>query len=101
MLSTQVEPLEFHALFAGTSGLAFALADVTRDEPRFGPSLDRMHERLADQVLAAPPHRTERAVSDLDYDLVTGASGTLVHLSSASPPPASGSPRPPPRSPTT
>ncbi|KWT61009.1 lanthionine synthetase [Streptomyces albus subsp. albus] len=86
VLSTQVEPLEFHALFAGTSGLAFALADVTRDEPRFGPSLDRMHERLADQVLAAPPHRTERAVSDLDYDLVTGASGTLVHLSSVAAP---------------
>ncbi|SED55117.1 Lanthionine synthetase C-like protein [Streptomyces sp. 2112.3] len=84
--STQVEPLEHYGLFAGTSGLALALADVTRDEPRFRSSLDRLHEQLADQVLAAPPHRIERAVSDLDYDLITGAAGALVHLSSVSDP---------------
>ncbi|MEE1926766.1 lanthionine synthetase C family protein [Streptomyces sp. TRM 70351] len=80
VLSTQVEPLEHHGLFAGTSGLALALADVTRDEPRFVLSLDRLNEQLAEQVLAAAPHRVERAVSDLDYDLVTGAAGTLAHL---------------------
>lgn len=86
VLSTQVEPLEHHGLFAGTSGLAFALADVTRDEPRFRPSLDRLNEQLAAQVLAAPPHRTERAISDLHYDLITGAAGTLVYLSSVADP---------------
>lgn len=86
VLSTQIEPLEHHGLFAGTSGLALALADVTRDEPRFTPSLDRLHGQLAAQVLAAPPHRTERAVSDLDYDLVTGAAGTLAQLSSITDP---------------
>jgi lantibiotic modifying enzyme len=85
-LSTQVEPLEHHGLFAGTSGLALALADVTRDEPRFRPSLDRLTEQLAEQVLAAPPHRVERAVSDLDYDLVTGAAGTLAQLGSVTEP---------------
>ncbi|MFE7289331.1 lanthionine synthetase C family protein [Streptomyces noursei] len=86
VLATQVQPLESHGLFAGTSGLALALADVTRDEPRFRPSLDRLHEQLADQVLSAPPHRAERSVSDLDYDLITGAAGTLVHLSSVTEP---------------
>ncbi|WP_215448257.1 lanthionine synthetase C family protein [Streptomyces sp. ATCC 21386] len=86
VLSTQVEPLDHHGLFAGTSGLALALADVTRDEPRFRPSLDRLYEQLADQILAAPPRQTERAVSDLDYDLVTGAAGTLVQLSSLTEP---------------
>ncbi|MFB9346865.1 lanthionine synthetase C family protein [Streptomyces heliomycini] len=80
VLSTQIEPLEHHGLFAGTSGLALALTDVARDEPRFGPSLDRLNEQLAEQILAAPPHRIERSVSDLDYDLVTGAAGTLAHL---------------------
>ncbi|MGW6568838.1 lanthionine synthetase C family protein [Streptomyces sp. NPDC054975] len=82
VLSTQVEPLEHHGLFAGTSGLALALTDVASDEPRFRPSLDRLNEQLAEQVLAAPPHRVERAVSDLDYDLVTGTAGTLAHLAS-------------------
>ncbi|MFD4863968.1 lanthionine synthetase C family protein [Streptomyces sp. NPDC058412] len=82
VLSTRTEPLQHHGLFAGTSGLLLALTDVTRDEPRFRPSLDRLADQLAEQVLAAPPHRTERAVSDLDYDLVTGAAGTLAQLSS-------------------
>ncbi|MFF1272210.1 lanthionine synthetase C family protein [Streptomyces marokkonensis] len=86
VLSTQIEPLEHHGLFAGTSGLVLALADITRDEPRFRPSLDRLTEQLAEQVLAAPPHRTERAVSDLDYDLVTGAAGTLAQLVSVTEP---------------
>ncbi|MET9973165.1 lanthionine synthetase LanC family protein, partial [Streptomyces sp. NPDC006356] len=82
VLSTQVEPLEEHGLFSGTSGLALALADFTRDEPRFRPSLDRLNERLAEQVLASELPRTERAVSDLHYDLITGAAGTLAYLSS-------------------
>ncbi|MEU1080736.1 lanthionine synthetase C family protein [Streptomyces sp. NPDC005908] len=86
VLATQIEPLQHYGLFAGTSGLVLALADVTRDEPRFRPSLDRMTDRLAEQVLAAPPHRTERAVSDLDYDLVTGAAGTLAQLASVTTP---------------
>ncbi|MEV7559269.1 lanthionine synthetase C family protein [Streptomyces sp. NPDC089795] len=82
VLSTRTEPLQHHGMFAGTSGLLLALADVTRDEPRFRTSLDRLTDQLAEQVLAAPPHRTEGAVSDLDYDLVTGAAGTLAQLSS-------------------
>lgn len=82
VLSTQVEPLEGTGLFAGTSGLALALAECARDEPRFQPSLDRLHERLAAQVHATELPRTERAVSDLHYDLVTGAAGTLAYLSS-------------------
>ncbi|MFJ4684978.1 lanthionine synthetase C family protein [Streptomyces sp. NPDC088789] len=82
VLSTQMEPLEGHGLFSGTSGLALALADCARDESRFRPSLDRLHERLAEQVLAMELPRSERAVSDLHYDLISGAAGTLAQLSS-------------------
>ncbi|MEU9356205.1 lanthionine synthetase C family protein [Streptomyces griseoloalbus] len=86
VLSTQVEPLEGHGLFAGTSGLALALADCTRDEPRFRPSLDRLYERLAQQVLDSGFPRTERGLADVDYDLVTGAAGTLSCLAAVEDP---------------
>ncbi|CAL9552507.1 hypothetical protein SUDANB15_04441 [Streptomyces sp. enrichment culture] len=76
--ATEREPVPEPGMFGGTSGLALALADCTADEPRFRPSLDRLHERLADQVLAVG--RPSGAVSDHDYDTVNGAAGVLAHL---------------------
>ncbi|MFD6979526.1 lanthionine synthetase C family protein [Streptomyces sp. NPDC059956] len=86
VLATQMEPLQGPGLFAGTSGLALAPADCTRDEPRFQGSLDRLHTQLADQVLETAFSTVEREVSDLDYDLVTGAAGTLAYLASVTDP---------------
>lgn len=86
VLSTQMEPLQGPGLFAGTSGLALALADCTRDEPRFQGSLDRLHTQLAGQVLDAAFPTVEREISDLDYDLVTGAAGALAYLVSVTDP---------------
>ncbi|MDK1473100.1 lanthionine synthetase C family protein [Streptomyces sp. 549] len=84
--ATSVEPLSGPGLFAGTSGLALTVAECVRLEPRFRPSLDRLHEQLANQVLDTDYPRVERAVSDVDYDLITGAAGTLAYLSSVEKP---------------
>ncbi|MEU1936217.1 lanthionine synthetase C family protein [Streptomyces coeruleorubidus] len=74
---TETEPVPEPGMFGGTSGLALALADCAADEPRFRPSLDRLHERLADQVLAVD--RPSGAVADHDYDAINGAAGVLAH----------------------
>ncbi|MGW0521836.1 lanthionine synthetase C family protein [Crossiella sp. NPDC003009] len=73
-------PLAEPGLLSGTSGLALALAACVRAEERFGPSLDRLHEKLAAQVMDLPLPTVERGVSDSDYDMVSGAAGTLSYL---------------------
>ncbi|MGO1052943.1 lanthionine synthetase C family protein [Crossiella sp. CA198] len=73
-------PLTEPGVLSGTSGLALGLAACVRAEPRFGPSLDRLHEQLAAQVLDLPLPRVEREVSDVDYDMVSGAAGILSYL---------------------
>lgn len=50
--STGSEPLESAGLFGGTAGLALVMAECAREEPRFGPSLDRLHDQLARQAAA-------------------------------------------------
>ncbi|MFD3938850.1 lanthionine synthetase LanC family protein [Streptomyces sp. NPDC058611] len=81
--ATREDPLEHPGLFDGTAGLAFALQDVSRDEPRFLPSLGRLNEQLARQVLAAAWPEQPGAVADHHYDLVYGAAGTAVQLCAA------------------
>ncbi|MFI0806353.1 lanthionine synthetase C family protein [Streptomyces echinatus] len=82
VLGTRVVPLEGPGIFGGTSGLALALADCARDEPRFLSSLHRVHEQLAAQVLDTDYPTVERAVTDADYDWISGAAGVLAYLSS-------------------
>ncbi|MBP2479189.1 lantibiotic modifying enzyme [Crossiella equi] len=77
---TQVEPLESPGVFSGTSGLALCLAECVAVEPRFAPSLDRLHDKLAGQVADLPLPQVERGVADSDYDMITGAAGTLSYL---------------------
>lgn len=86
--ATELEPLEGPGLFGGTSGLALALAECAKDEPRFAPSLWRLHDQLAQQVIDNVYPTVERAVSDEHYDLITGAAGTLAYLSSVHEPDA-------------
>ncbi|MEU9994818.1 lanthionine synthetase C family protein [Streptomyces sp. NPDC050848] len=83
--ATRENPLDHPGLFDGTAGIAFVLQDVSRDEPRFLPALGRLHEQLARQVLAADWPKVPGAVADHHYDLVYGAAGIAVQLSSASP----------------
>ncbi|MFF7355370.1 lanthionine synthetase C family protein [Streptomyces filipinensis] len=80
VLGTRVVPLEVPGIFGGTSGLALALADCAHDEPRFLPSLHRLHEQLAAQVLDTGYPAVERAVTDADYDWISGAAGILAYL---------------------
>ncbi|MFD6230093.1 lanthionine synthetase LanC family protein [Streptomyces sp. NPDC060232] len=81
--ATREEPLDHPGLFDGTAGLAFALQDLCRDEPRLRPSLGRLHEQLARQVLAADWPEQPGAVADHHYDLVYGAAGIAVQLCAA------------------
>ncbi|TLS43717.1 lanthionine synthetase [Streptomyces montanus] len=80
VLGTRVVPLESPGMFGGTTGLALALADCAREEPRFLPSLHRVHDQLAAQVLDSHYPAVERGLSDADYDWIGGAAGVLAHL---------------------
>ncbi|MFC5827871.1 lanthionine synthetase C family protein [Nonomuraea insulae] len=80
--STGSEPLESAGLFGGTAGLALVMAECAREEPRFGPSLDRLHDQLARQVRGTPWPRVERGIADEHYDLISGAAGILAYLAS-------------------
>ncbi|MGW0523602.1 lanthionine synthetase C family protein [Crossiella sp. NPDC003009] len=79
---TQVQPLLAPGVFSGTGGLALCVAGCVEAEPRFAPSLRRLHEQFAAQVAELELPMAERAVSDSDYDLITGAAGTLAYLCS-------------------
>ncbi|GAA4035945.1 lanthionine synthetase C family protein [Allokutzneria multivorans] len=74
-------PLTHAGVSSGTAGLAFAFADSLREEPRYGGTLDKLNAQLADQVLDAPSWRGRDGVRDRDYDAISGAAGTLAHLS--------------------
>lgn len=79
---TQLQPLTTPSLFAGTSGLALCVAGCAEAEPRFTPSLHRLHDQLAAQVADLPLPMVERGVSDSDYDMISGAAGALAYLCS-------------------
>lgn len=83
---TRIAPLEDPGLFGGTSGLALCVAECVAAEPRFGPSLDRLHRSLAEQVMQMHLPHVEREVSDSDHDLISGASGILGQLLAADEP---------------
>ncbi|MFF4283370.1 lanthionine synthetase C family protein [Streptomyces kronopolitis] len=67
-------------LWDGLCGLALALAECCRDEPHFAPTLAQVHAQLAGQVLATRWPREVGNVAVSDYDLISGAAGTLVQL---------------------
>ncbi|MFF3748680.1 lanthionine synthetase C family protein [Streptomyces kronopolitis] len=69
-------------LWDGASGLSLVLADCCQDEPRFAPTLDRLQQQIAERVRAALWPSTSGSVAPSDYDVISGASGTLIHLSS-------------------
>ncbi|WP_168200603.1 lanthionine synthetase C family protein [Allokutzneria sp. NRRL B-24872] len=74
-------PLNHAGMSSGTAGLAFAFADSLYEEPRYGGTLDKLNSQLADQVLDAPSWQGRDGVRDSDYDAISGAAGTLAHLS--------------------
>lgn len=78
--STHEQPVSELGLAGGAAGLACAFAVCSRFEPRYVPTLTKLLDSLAAQVLAAPRHRPDHGVRDRDYDLVTGWAGTLVAL---------------------
>ncbi|MFI9082091.1 lanthionine synthetase C family protein [Streptomyces sioyaensis] len=67
-------------LWDGSGGLALALSDCCRDEPHFGSALAEVHAQTADQVLTTGWPREVGKVAVSDYDLISGAAGTLVQL---------------------
>ncbi|SDM67464.1 lanthionine synthetase C family protein [Allokutzneria albata] len=79
-------PLSHCGISAGTSGLAFAFADSLREEPRYGATLDKLNTQLAAQVIDTPTWRSADGVRDSDYDVISGAAGTLGYLISVDAP---------------
>ncbi|MEU2855995.1 lanthionine synthetase C family protein [Streptomyces syringium] len=75
---THAEPLVAPGIFGGTSGLAMVLADCRTDEPRFESSLQNLHDRMAEQVLAIG--WPDSGIADNDYDVISGAAGILGYL---------------------
>ncbi|WP_063784760.1 lanthionine synthetase LanC family protein [Streptomyces rimosus] len=67
-------------LWNGSCGLALALADCCREEPRFAPALTRLHAQVAEQVLAMHWPREAGKVATSHYDIVSGAAGVLMQL---------------------
>jgi hypothetical protein len=67
-------------LFSGAAGLSYAMTQCANQEPRFAPSAERFHERVADSVLDVKwDFKTRRAI-DQEFDLISGASGVLLYL---------------------
>ncbi|WP_455362182.1 lanthionine synthetase C family protein [Streptomyces sp. SYSU K21746] len=80
--STHDAPLDEPGMAGGTAGLALAVADCVRDEPRYAALLRSLDERLAGQIAALPPGHTV-ATDGVGYDLydaIAGLSGVLAHL---------------------
>ncbi|MGO1051901.1 lanthionine synthetase C family protein [Crossiella sp. CA198] len=83
---TQAQPLLAPGVFSGTGGLALCVAGCAEAEPRFAPSLGRLHDQFAAQIADLDLPMVERAVSDSDYDMISGAAGTLAYLCSIAEP---------------
>ncbi|MCO1575630.1 lanthionine synthetase C family protein [Crossiella sp. SN42] len=83
---TRAQPLQAPGMFSGTSGLALCVAACAEAEPRFWPSVHRLHDQLAAQAIGMSLPRVERQVSDSDYDMITGAAGILAYLCSITAP---------------
>ncbi|MFE2283701.1 lanthionine synthetase C family protein [Streptomyces sp. NPDC059443] len=75
--STQESPVHGAGISHGTAGLALAVADSARDEPRYAGALDRLNQQLVQQIGALP---LGGAVRDSDYDIVSGSAGVLGYL---------------------
>ncbi|MGC4867342.1 lanthionine synthetase C family protein [Micromonospora sp. DT53] len=84
--ATRAEPLDGPGVFAGMSGLALVLSEAVEAEPRFGPSLVRLHEQLAERVTSWDLPRVERGVADQHYDMISGAAGALAYISGVADP---------------
>jgi lantibiotic modifying enzyme len=80
--ATQHTQLIFPGLFAGTAGMAVAIATLNNNGQRYRKMLDRLHAGLCTQVLQRnwQGAREQDGVADSDYDVVSGASGVLAYL---------------------
>lgn len=81
---TKQSTLVFPALFHGTAGLALAFSQASQGGRRYQKTLARLHEGLCEQILVFPWRRsaTVSGVSSSDFDLISGAAGILVYLTS-------------------
>lgn len=79
---TQRSALIMPGLFAGTAGMAFAVSSASRGGRRYGKNLADLHDGLCKQVFETSWRRPEEAggVSSADFDIVSGAAGTLLYL---------------------
>lgn len=81
--ATAEHPVEGAGLFSGTSGLGYVLDRLVATEPRFSRMADATHAALLEQHESLVPARPDSGVSFLEYDLIEGAAGVLLHLVSS------------------
>ena len=78
--STHTYPVEDASMGAGTAGLVVMLADAAERDPRYEPALRAVGAQLVAQAADVSVPRTRGALDDAAYDVVSGASGTLLGL---------------------
>ena len=79
---TAAAPLGSPALFGGGAGFASALRVATSVEERFSRSLQALDSSLGEQILNTPAAKRERGLRFDDFDIISGAAGTLSYLGS-------------------
>ena len=72
------------SLFGGAGGVLLAYMVVATGESKWADVAESLAEGLAEQTLALDPVPDEGDISDADYDMISGRSGTLIALSIAS-----------------
>ncbi len=81
--STHIDPLTDSSLMGGSAGVLLTILDALEDDDRYTGAADRLARDIARAVDDAPSWRRWIGLRDSDYDLVSGAAGTLVALSLA------------------
>lgn len=72
-------PLRELGLASGIAGLAHAIRQVARIEPRFTPSLEALDNKLVERILSASDERASLPRFE-DYDIISGEAGILMYL---------------------
>ena len=81
--ATREHPLQDPGLCNGTTGVLIAIDTVVDAEPRFLPARQQLLAQHLAQIENTPPLATLDFYTDVDFDLMSGRSGTLAYLMTA------------------
>ncbi|MBO0796326.1 MAG: lanthionine synthetase C family protein [Ktedonobacteraceae bacterium] len=80
--SSQQNALISPALSGGTSGIAFVIQQFSQQGQRYQRTLAHLHQSLAEQISKRAYHQKplEAGNAEIDFGVITGASGILSYL---------------------